>query len=481
MKQALNGSVSEELSIIARESIYIYGANLIASATGFIYWVLAAKLVSSNVLGTSSTIVTLSSITIALSTLGLTTAILRVGSMHRDEISRVACTALVMNLVTTTMVTLGGLTIYARILGSTWLALLVVPLALAGAPTIALRPVLITTRNAKYLSYAQILSAASRIGLGIVVLLTAPTITAVVTGYLLGSLTVTVTLLAIILRRKLLEPYASRIYATELLRAGIPIWLPNTIAVLGTQLAVVFTYSIRGGSEAGYLYIAQTIALAIDMARVAVASALIPSIASGNLDKKRLGDVIRLVFALLLPVNMALFFFPEPILRLINPEYLAAINPLRIYILANVVLLMVGLIVTHIYASGDYRYTLLINTSMSTTRVALYTILTPLYGATGAATAYLAGTLVATALILPKIRGVKAPWSRMTLSLVIAILLGIILEHLTSEHSLTTIIAAIVYLLLAYLVHIALKLLKKVELIQLLRVLRSTVWPTQYY
>jgi len=146
-----------------------------------------------------------------------------------------------------------------------------------------------------------------------------------------------------------------------------------------------------------------------------------------------------------------------------------------------VVLLMVGLIVTHIYASGDYRYTLLINTSMSTTRVALYTILTPIYGATGAATAYLAGTLVATTLIVPKTRGVKAPWSRMTLSLVIAILLGIILEHLTSEHSLTTIIAAIVYLLLAYLVHIALKLLKKVELIQLLRVLRSTVWPTQYY
>jgi len=473
MKQALNGSVSDELSIVARESIYIYGANLIASATGFLYWVLAAKLVSSNVLGTSSTIVILSSITIALSTLGLTTAILRVGSMHRDEISRVACTALVMNLVTTTMVTLGGLTIYARILGSTWLALLVVPLALAGAPTLVLRPVLITTRNAKYLSYAQILSAASRIGLGIVVLLTAPTITAVVTGYLLGSLTVTVTLLAIILRRKLLEPYASRIYATELLRAGIPIWLPNTIAVLGTQLAVVFTYSIRGGSEAGYLYIAQTIALAIDAARVAVASALIPSIASGNLDKKRLGDVIRLVFALLLPVNMALFFFPEPILRLINPEYLAAINPLRIYILANTVLLMVGLVATHIYASGNYRYTLLINTSVSTTRVTLYTILTPIYGATGAATAYLAGTLTATTLIVSKTRGVKAPWNRMILSLATTAFLGITLKHLVGETTLASVVAIIVYLLLVYLICIAFKILRETELIQLLGILKS--------
>jgi len=468
--QAVNG-VDEELGVVARESIYIYGASLIASVTGFLYWVIAAKIVSSNVLGTASTIISLTSITITLSTLGLGTAILRVGSIHRDKMGRVAYTALLLDLATTTMVALGGLIIYARILGSTWLALLVIPLALAWAPTAALRPVLITTRNAKYLSYAQIINAATRIGLGIAILLITPTVTGVVTGYLLGFLAVTITLLAIILRKRLLEPHASRTYAIELLRAGTPIWLPSIITVLGTQLAVVFTYSIRGGSEAGYLYIAQTIALAIDAARVAVASALIPSIASGSVGKGELGDVIRLVFALLLPVNMALFFFPEPVLRLINPEYLAATNPLKIYVLANIVLLVVGLIVTHIYASGNYRYTLLINTSMSTTRVALYTILTPLYGASGAATAYLAGTLVATTLIAPRARGVKAPWSKMTLSLAIAMLLGVILRHLVSESALNMIIAVIVYLLLIYVVHIVLKLLKKTELARLLGIL----------
>ena len=272
--------IDEELGVVARESIFIYSANFIASVAGFLYWVIAAKLVPSNVLGTATTIISLTSITITLSTLGLGTAILRVGSIHRDKIGRVAYTALVLDLASTTIVALGGLTIYARVLGSTRLALLAVPLALVWAPTAALTPVLITTRNARYLSYAQTLSAITRIGLGIAILLTTPTITGVVTGYLLGFLAITGTLLATILRRKLLEPQASRTYATELLRAGIPIWLPSTIAVLGTQLAVIFTYSIRGGSEAGYLYIAQTIALAIDAARVAVASALIPSIAS---------------------------------------------------------------------------------------------------------------------------------------------------------------------------------------------------------
>lgn len=133
---------------------------------------------------------------------------------------------------------------------------------------------------------------------------------------------------------------------------------------------------------------------------------------------------------------------------------------------------MAGLIATHNYASGDYRYTLLINTSMSTTRVALYTILTPLYGMTGATTVYLARTLVATILIMPKTREVKAPWSKISLSLVATIPLGIALKHLIDESTLTTIIIAVVYLLLTYLIHITLKLLRKTELIQLLRVLK---------
>ena len=473
MGERPTNGVDTELVVAARESIYIYGANLIASLTGFLYWVIAAKIVSSEVLGTASTIISLTNITVTISTLGLGTAILRVGAIYRNEIGRVACTALTLDLAATTLVILGGLMIYVRILGSTQSALLVIPLALAWAPVIALQSVLIATRNAKYLSYTQIINAISRIGLGITILLITSTVTGVVTGYFLGFLAVTLTLLIIILRRKLLEPYITKPYAVELLRAGIPIWLPSTIAVIGTQLAVVFTYSIRGGSEAGYLYIAQTIALAIDVARVAVASALIPTIASGNVDKERLGDIIRLVYALLLPVNMVLFFFPEPLLRLINPEYLAAVNPLRIYVLANVTLLMVGLIATHIYASGNYRYTLLINTSISTTRVALYTILTPLYGATGAATAYLAGTLTAITLIAPKTRGVKAPWSRMSLSLAIAILLGITLKHLTVESTLATVIAMMMYLLLVYLVHIALRLLKKTELTLLLGIFKS--------
>jgi len=215
------------------------------------------------------------------------------------------------------------------------------------------------------------------------------------------------------------------------------------------------------------------------MARVAVASALIPSITSGNVGKERLGDVIRLVFALLLPINMVLFFFPEPLLKMINPEYLAATNPLKTYALANTTMLMIGLIIAHIYASGNYKYTLLINTSVSTTRVTLYTILTPLYGATGAATAYLAGTLAATTLITPRISEVKAPWSRMCLSLAITILLGITLKYLTTVHPLALVIMTITYLLLTYLMHTALKLLKKNELLQILRMLRSIVQPIQ--
>ena len=96
--------IDEELGVVARESIFIYSANFIASVAGFLYWVIAAKLVPSNVLGTATTIISLTSITITLSTLGLGTAILRVGSIHRNEIGRVAYTALVLDLAATVVV-----------------------------------------------------------------------------------------------------------------------------------------------------------------------------------------------------------------------------------------------------------------------------------------------------------------------------------------------------------------------------------------
>jgi len=110
---------------------------------------------------------------------------------------------------------------------------------------------------------------------------------------------------------------------------------------------------------------------------------------------------VRLVFALLLPINTALFFFPEPVLKLINPEYIVATNPLKIYISTNIVLLIIGLITTHIYAIGNYIYTLLINIASNITRMALYTVLTPIYGAIGAATSYLAGTLTIATMAIP--------------------------------------------------------------------------------
>ncbi|MCS7385812.1 MAG: hypothetical protein NDF55_03590 [archaeon GB-1867-005] len=74
-------------------------------------------------------------------------------------------------------------------------------------------------------------------------------------------------------------------------------------------------------------------------------------------------------------------------------------------------------------------------------------------------------------LIVSKTHGVKVPWNRMILSLVIAVFLCITLKHLVGESALATIIALIVYLLLVYLVQIALKLLRKTELARLLGML----------
>jgi len=451
--------------------MYIYGANLIASATGFLYWVIAAKFVSSNVLGTASAVISLTSIVSALSTLGLGTAILRVGPIYRDKIGEVTCTALVLDLSATVIMVLGGLIVFTKILGYSWSVFFIIPLALVWVSATTLRPVFIATRNAKYLSYAQTLSAIVRIGIGIAILIALPTVIGVLLGYLLGSLAVIITLLVVILQKKLLELRTSKTHAIELLRAGIPIWLPNIITVLGTQLGVVFTYSLRGGSEAGYLYIAQAIALAIDSARVAIASALISSIATNRFNLERLSQAIRLIYTLLLPLNIILIFCPEPLLQLINTEYIVAANLLRLFATSNIMLSAVGLVATHIYAKGDYKYTLLINTATSITRITLYTMLTPLYGATGVATAYLTGTIVTTILVMVKIIKEKVimPWREMFISTLIAIFINITIEGFRQ-----TLITVATALTMMYAILLVLKIIRKEELLILARaVLRS--------
>ncbi len=475
-KEAVS-SLEGELGSIARESIYIYSAGFLSALTGFVYWIVAAKLVPSSALGAASTIVSLVSIITVVSSLGLNMAVLRIGSIYRSRIGQVSWTALTLNLVAVLIVLTVGLPIYMSTLDSTKLVLFVVYLALIAAPAISLRSILIALRRARYLPYVQVANTIARMGAGIAILLIMPKTEGVILGYLLGSLAITLTLLTITMRERLLELHISRHITGELLRAGIPIWLPSTIAVLGTQLAVVFTYVSRGGSEAGYLYIAQTIALTVDGAKAAIVSALIPSIASETIDRNALREVIRIAYAILLPINMALFFFPETVLRPIGMEYLAAVNPLRIFTLTNIVLLISGPIIAHIYATGNYRYTLLINISMSTTRVALYTILTPLYGATGASTAYLIGTLVATILAIPEIVKTRLPWQTMTSSLTLALLLGAILLYLEGKSytPLMLYIALIIYILLAYLMIAALKLLRREEIIKLLEILRNTI------
>ena len=466
-----NTELNDELEVVARESLLLYISDLIASFAGFLYWFIAAKIVSSTILGTASAIVSLSTIVVTASSLGLAMAILRIGSIYRNTLGSVSATAIVLGIGSLLLVSLISLPLLIHVLGSIYLFLFVVSLALFTLLISILRSTLIVIRAAKYLPYTQSIAAVARVSIGIGLLLILPSVSGVVGGYLIGLLASSLSLLLIALRRGFLRLRPSRRYVAELLRAGYPVWLPSIVMVLGTQLGVVFTYSLRGGSEAGYLYIAQTIALAADAARQAIARALIPSIATENIDRQRLGTAIRLTYALLLPINTALIFFPEPVLRLISSEYIAAANPLRIYAATNMVLAAIGLVTTYIYATGSYRYTLLINSTMSVTRVALYTALTPLYGATGAAIAYLAGALAASIPITARIlrEGIAMPWREMTAATSVSLAIGVGLSWLGQSITSTMIAVATMYVAL-----LVLKIIRREEAVAIVKSLLRT-------
>ena len=467
---------SREIRIVARESIYIYGANLILSILGFIYWAIAAKTVPSSVVGSSSTIVSLATITITIASLGMNISILRVSGTRPGEAPRIFMTALIMGVASLALASTLGLPIYTRLLESPSASALVVALVLAWGPLIVMETSLIAVRRAKYLLYTRLISGGARLLAGIPLVMLTPTILGVVGGYLTGFAAALALATTLVVLNGLTRGRPSRFYARELIRAGTPVWLPSVVMVVGSQLAVVYTYALRGGEEAGYLYIAQTIALAIDMARSAIAWAIIPSIASNSINYSDLGNLIRRVYSVLLPVNMTLFIFPEPLLLAINPEYLSSITPLRIYVISNIILLLIGLLATNIYARGNYRYTLIMDTSMSLTRVILYPVLTSLYGAVGAAMAFLAGTLVLAVFVTLASGSVGLPYKKIVGALLLSVLLGVVLKSIAATSGIVVDAGlAILYLAILYLAQVMIKLTSKSELIELVKTMITAV------
>jgi O-antigen/teichoic acid export membrane protein len=356
---------------VYRAGLWLYLSSIAASLGGYLFWFVAAASVRTAVLGEVAYAVSLASIATTLLTLGVPTAMMRLWPATRDR--GYAEGALAFTAAA------GA----ASLLLALWrpvLALLVSSGLLSSYYTAYFQ----TTYNTRPVFYAAVVGQAARIAA--VPLLARLGPDALAATYSLPGLL----LAALGAASSRLRP---RLFGVrELAEAGLSVWLPGAVSVLGTNLGVVAAYNLARPEVAGYVYIAQILAGAAVGPSTIVTGVLLPYLSSSQDPEAAAVKAYRLSLAISIPLAAMLITGGARFLSILGSQYAEAADALAVFATANLVGLAAGSLGNLAYARGAYLFYLAVGLAANATRIALYAVL----GSTdvGVALSSLAGTAV---------------------------------------------------------------------------------------
>jgi len=179
----------------------------------------------------------------------------------------------------------------------------------------------------------------------------------------------------------------------ELARAGVAAWLPNAVAVLGTNLGVVAAYNLAHAETAGYVYIAQILAGAAVGVSTIVTGVLLPYLSSSGEPDTAAVKAYRLALAVSAPLAAALVTGGAHFLSILGWQYVEAADALAVFTVANLLGLAAGSLGSLMYAKGLYVPYLTVGVVANVTRIVLYALLGS--SDVGVAVSFLVGSLMA--------------------------------------------------------------------------------------
>lgn len=421
---------SESLGLggVVRGGLWLYIAGLLSSFLGYLYWLLASRLVDPSVVGSAAAVVAFSTLITGLLTFGVPTGLMRfvgvgLGRGDSNMIFSYSATAILFT-VTLDLAAAATLTI-SHLLGSNILsgfeltaAVVLTSLGWSSALTATFNSLLRTELTA----LASFTSAALRITIGLALLYLGLGFVGIILGYIVSSITLNITLL--IFWFKVKREAKTRLSLTNLvdmLKAGLATWLPGSLTLLAQQLGVLGLYTIVGGVETGLYYIAFAVASVIYSLPSSMLSLMLPALSAMKGGRAQAtARATRLSLALAAPPALILAAYPHLPLQLLGQSYLAADTTLMILIVGVLAAPIASGYSSYIYAEGRYTRVLLIGLAGNITRISLYTMLIGL-GEVGVATAYSAGFIAALLATIPSSAkmGLKQDWLGYTKAIII--------------------------------------------------------------
>jgi O-antigen/teichoic acid export membrane protein len=201
--------------------------------------------------------------------------------------------------------------------------------------------------------------------------------------------------------------------------------VPTIISTIGGQLSVIVVLGYSGSVQAGEYYIASIVFSAVIAVPMAIINAAFPVQSAMNTPDHRITSrIIRIGLMLSAPLAVVIVLYSSDILELLNPHFENAVLPLSVFMIAVVPTVMNYGIYFMFYAFGKYRSVLIIGLAENLSKVVLYFVLVPEYGAIGAAISFVSGSLMALTVVSSTQGKLVIPWKRIGLLTVIPLLVG---------------------------------------------------------
>ncbi len=390
---------STGLERVFSSGLWVYLSNIVNTVTGFVYWLLISKIADPSVVGLVSATIGLAGVISSLLNLGMSTGLIRLLGEYikKDKYksrkyfwtvflfyeSMAVSTFLIFVILYLNNIGFAEYTPIMIVLASVYVLMNLAPIFMA---------VFIASLRTFIYFISMLIGNILRIVVGVLLVFLGQGWIGALTGFYAMLLVVDV--IGFVFSAKLfgLKPTFSRNIVRHVIEVSIPSWLPNTILILGQQLAVIILYASTGAISTGKFYIALMISNFVSGLALSIQVSLLGYISRLSDGRKRIAwNSFRIGFLLTLTLIIPLSLYSRQVLRLLGSEYQGAWLDLIILSIASL-LMTFGIVIRNLsYAYDMYGNVLIIGLAASVPRLLLYIYLTPLYGSIGTSIAYFSG------------------------------------------------------------------------------------------
>ena len=360
-------------------------------------------------MGTSSAVVSLSTIFTTVVIIGVPTGVQRfLGksfSEQRFEDSRVYISASLIMVSLPIIVCSIGMLLAEDLIENSFkinLNLIIISIVLMSSSAIAtlFRSIVIASLKTRILPIASIVSTIVKIIVTIFLILWGTGAIGVTTGFTIAPIVASIILagsiISLTFKKSTFKREVSIIQACKnTIVASMASWIPGLISTVGNSTWINSGIGANGAGQAGLYFIAFSIVTGIATGTSVLSAIAYPALSAMTDGRKRFAwRIIKMSLVISLPFSSSLVFYSKEIMGLFGPNYIEGSSTLEILLLSMLPTALMSGISILVYSYGKYRYVLAIGLATTIPRVIFYFTLVPIFSGDGATLSYDIGSII---------------------------------------------------------------------------------------